>query len=312
MAATAERASPEFTSPVSTSLEELIHLRSWALAGGSRPVPRPSAEQRGGHVSRRLGRGLDFAEVRAYTPGDDVRLIDWKVTARSGLTHTKLFNEERERPVQLVIDYRAGMRFATEGMFKSVMAARLAALVGWQVLERGDRIGGQVFADDWHRELRPRLGRRSLLRLFEAVAAAQRTVPAPVPGGFAAMLRRLRHGARTGSEIWLFSDFQGFDETARLLLGTLSRRLGLVAVHVVDQLDRELPEARGLMVAGMQSEYAQGYWLDISAAARAEHAARFRARAEALESLFTAHGSRYVRIDTRLPFLDAAARLRAS
>jgi len=109
----------QFASPATTSVEELLNLRSAAVALQRKARKKSAAPQSGGSVSRRLGRGLDFAEVREYQPGDDVRMIDWKVTARSGTAHTKLFVEERERPVLLVVDFRASMRFGTQGMYST-------------------------------------------------------------------------------------------------------------------------------------------------------------------------------------------------
>lgn len=115
----------QFASPASTSLEELLNLRGAAMAMQRQVRRKSAAPQSGGSVSRRLGRGLDFAEVREYQAGDDVRMIDWKVTARSGAAHTKLFVEERERPVLLLVDFRANMRFGTRGMYKSMLAAQI-------------------------------------------------------------------------------------------------------------------------------------------------------------------------------------------
>lgn len=166
-----------FASPASTSLDELVLLRRAAQALQRRVSRKSAAPLSGGSVSRRLGRGLDFAEVREYQPGDDVRMIDWKVTARSGKAHTKLFVEERERPVLLVVDFRAGMRFGTRGMYKSVLAARLAALLGWCAVASHDRVGGFVFTDDWHDEIRPTAGRRGLMSLFRAIAQSQLRIP---------------------------------------------------------------------------------------------------------------------------------------
>ena len=115
---------------VRPSLEELIALSR--PAGGLR-LARPTARalQSGQYFSRFKGRGMEFDETRLYTPGDDVRHLDWRVTARTGKAHTKLFREERERPVFLSVDYRASMFFATRGMYKSALAARLAALIAW-------------------------------------------------------------------------------------------------------------------------------------------------------------------------------------
>jgi len=102
-----------FKSPVATSLDELVKLRGAANALQRRVRRKSAAPMNGGSVSRRLGRGLDFSEVREYQPGDDVRMIDWKVTARTGSAQTKLFVEERERPVLLVVDQSSSMRFGT-------------------------------------------------------------------------------------------------------------------------------------------------------------------------------------------------------
>ena len=121
---------PEFASPVHTSLDELIGLQSIAAFVSSRKR-RTAARQQGTAPSKQFGRGLDFAEVREYHAGDEVRMMDWNVTARTGRAHIKVFMEERERPVLFVIDQTSSMNFGTRGMFKSAMAVRLAALLSW-------------------------------------------------------------------------------------------------------------------------------------------------------------------------------------
>jgi uncharacterized protein (DUF58 family) len=115
------------------------------------------------------GRGIDFAEVRVYQPGDDVRTIDWRVTARTQKPHTKLFQEEKERPVFLVVDQSESMFFGSRITFKSVIAAQAAALMAWTALEGGDRVGGLVFSNTGHREVRPRRTKHSVLRLLQEV-----------------------------------------------------------------------------------------------------------------------------------------------
>jgi len=115
------------------------------------------------------GRGIDFAEVRVYQPGDDIRTIDWRVTARTGKPHTKLFQEEKERPVLLIVDQSKSMFFGSKVTFKSVIAAQAAALVAWTALEGGDRVGGLVFSDTGHREVRPRRTKSSVLRLLHEI-----------------------------------------------------------------------------------------------------------------------------------------------
>lgn len=123
-------------------LDELITLQPGEGLGGFAPGGKVRTHQFGGHRSAFRGRGMEFDEVRAYQPGDDIRTIDWRVTARTGRTHTKLFQEERERPVLLLSDARRAMRFGTRDCFKSVLSARVTALLTWVALAGNDRVGG--------------------------------------------------------------------------------------------------------------------------------------------------------------------------
>ncbi|MCY3731458.1 MAG: DUF58 domain-containing protein, partial [Rhodospirillaceae bacterium] len=144
-------------SPARIELAELIGLKR---AGESLRVGalRVRALDSGGHLSRFKGRGVEFDESRPYEPGDDLRHMDWRVTARTGKPHTKVFREERDRPVILWLDLRRPMLFATRGAYKAVRAAQTAALVAWSAVANGDRLGGLVFSEREHVELRPRLG----------------------------------------------------------------------------------------------------------------------------------------------------------
>ena len=298
-----------FASPASTSLDELVQLRAVAGALGRRRL-KSRAPLDGAAVSRRLGRGLDFAEVRAYQPGDDVRMIDWRVTARSGKAHTKLFVEERERPVLLVVDARASMRFATRGMYKSVLAARLAAVLGWSAVAAHDRVGGFVLTDDWHAEVRPRSGRRGLMALFRAIDQGQRRAPADARGQLGDSLARLRHVAQPGSTVVVLSDFSNFDEAARTALGGLLHSLDLLAVQVSDPLERELPsDGRYALLAG-GGERARRSVLDVGGREQRErHAARFERRRRDVSEFFARGGHRHVEVSTDEPLVDAATRV---
>ena len=120
----------------------------------------------GRRASRLRGRGMLFEELRDYHPGDDVRRIDWRVTARTGRPHTRVYAEERERPVLLVVDQRLGMFFGTQLQMKSVTAAELAAQMAWQVLDAGDRVGALIFGDDTLNEIDPQRSRRTVLRIL--------------------------------------------------------------------------------------------------------------------------------------------------
>ena len=145
---------------IGVSLPELIalRLRAQRLA---RPAARVSGIHAATQASRFRGRGVDYAESRIYQPGDDIRQMDWRVTARTGKPHTKVFREERNRPVIVWLDLRRPMLFATRGAFKGVRAAEAAALVAWSAVANGDRLGGLVFSETEHHELRPALGSRA-------------------------------------------------------------------------------------------------------------------------------------------------------
>jgi len=159
---------------VATSVEELLGLRLDAHSVMRSSRKRVRQAQVGPSASRSLGRGLDFAESRVYQPGDDVRNMDWNVTARTGQAHTKLFVEEREKPTYLLVDLNPGMWFATRGMFKSMLATRLAVLLAWCAVASNDRVGGIVTAGSWHREIKPLPGRRGVMALIRNLLEAQR------------------------------------------------------------------------------------------------------------------------------------------
>ncbi len=235
------------SSPVAISLAELIALGDKMLPAAGRPL-RQLASQQGGYRSRFRGRGMEFAEVRAYLPGDDVRSIDWRVTARRGKVHTKLFHEERERPVLLALDYRRPMFFATRGRFKAVQASQLAALFAWQALARGDRVGGFIFSEERNLELRPQLGKKAVLDFLRQMVADpvwQRSPHRPFAPEqrLAKTLQRLQRVARPGSLILLLSDFSQWDDVVEKQLALLGRHCELGLVHCFDPLEAELPPA---------------------------------------------------------------------
>ena len=193
-------------------LNDLISLRFPARQLSLARRNRALSVLAGPNKSNFRGRGIDFEEVRTYQPGDDIRTIDWRVTARTGSAHTKLFREERERPVLVVVDQRSGMFFGSSHCFKSVLAAQLASLLAWSALDAGDRVGGLVFNGTQHREVRPRRSRKTVLALLSQVAEYNDSLPldtASAPQSFADMLSNLRRIARPGSSLFLVSDFHG-------------------------------------------------------------------------------------------------------
>jgi len=181
---------------------------------------------------------MEFDEVRPYQPGDDIRNIDWRVTARTGKAHTKLFREERERPIFISVDYRASMQFATRGVFKSVQAAKLAGLLAWVAQRHSDRIGGQIFTDHSCTELKPQNGKRAVLHFFNALIQQQTEQTAL---DFEQVMRRLSQHVKPGSLVYIISDFRGLNKAAEHYLAKLARHCEVVMILVYDPLESQLP-----------------------------------------------------------------------
>ncbi len=199
------------------------------------------------HHSRLRGRGVDFDQVRIYQPGDDVRTIDWRVTARTREPHTKLFHEERERPVFVLVEQSQRLFFGSGLCFKAVLAARAAAFIGWSALAHNDRIGGLVFSDRDCHEIKPRRSKHSLLQLFNQLLRANRELretPAERPGElFGLALRRAREVLRPGSLILVLCDERTLNDVAEQQLSLIARHTDLVLLPRSDPLDHALPAA---------------------------------------------------------------------
>ncbi|MFQ5642256.1 MAG: DUF58 domain-containing protein [Thiogranum sp.] len=231
-------------SAVHVSNEELIRLRLQARELHLERRQTARSIIAGAHGSRFRGRGMDYVESRGYQAGDDIRSMDWRVTARSGHAHVKVYQEERERPVVVMSDLGPGMFFATQGAFKSVIAARAAALIGWAAVRNGDRIGALLF-NGGHHELRPLGGQRGVLRLIRALVSA--TDPANGLRSHAdgshlnEALLRLRRVARPGSLVYILSDFYAIDADTRRHLQQLRRHNDIIACQIVDALEMAPP-----------------------------------------------------------------------
>ena len=247
--------------------------------------------------SKHQGRGMDFSEVRLYQAGDDIRSIDWKVTARTSKTHTKVFQEERERPVLILLDQGPSLYFGSQVRFKSVAAVRLAALLGWAALDQGDRVGGIVFNDQTHLETRPRRSRKSLLRLihdslsFNQSLGETRTTSQR--NQFSDMIQAAQRTSRHGSLIFIISDFSSFDDEIETRLKQLGRHNDLHGVQIVDPLDRALPAPGRYSItdgAGIQE-------IDTrSQQARARHTAEFEGRSRQVQRGFQKVQGRFTQI----------------
>jgi uncharacterized protein (DUF58 family) len=222
------------------TLEYLAHTRS--IAGIS-----------GLHQSKMRGRGIDFEEFRPYQAGDDIRLIDWRVTARTGKPFTKVFREERERPVIIAVDQTHNMFFGSKTAFKSVIAAQVAAVFCWLAIDNGDRVGGLVFSDVDSSLVRPKRSRRSALHLLNQVylynqalqhvkdPAALTPVDPDFKPGLAHALGQIRRITKPGSTLYVVSDFVTLDDKALQYLNQLSRHNNVVCCFIYDALEESLP-----------------------------------------------------------------------
>jgi uncharacterized protein (DUF58 family) len=234
------------------SLRELVALRARA----AKPVTlRARSTLAGGHASALRGRGMDYAESRAYEPGDDARNIDWRRTARSGKWHTKLFEAEREHGLLLLVDTHAAMRFGTRARYKSVAAARAAAWITWTCVRGGDRIGAMAFgavrsAVDPHSGTRGALSVLGALARWDGLAEdTDRGVAEPL----SAALARAQRLITPGSRAWLLSDGWCTDDAAAQALARLARHTDLRAAIIVDPFERE-PVRAGTYVFETDSE----------------------------------------------------------
>ncbi len=291
---------PEDASPVSISQSGLIRLNGPARAIAL-DVLRVSSLQTGAYVSHFRGRGMEFDESRPYQPGDDPRSIDWRVTARSTEAYTKLFREERERPVFVVVDLRSSMHFATRGCFKSVNACRGAALISWAAHHRGDRLGGLIFGDDVHRELKPRLGRQAALHFLHELVEhpgwkASGDSSNDPEQALSSAMAALRRVVRPGSLVVIFSDFVGITRQAQSYISGIARHNEVLAVNVSDPLERELPPPGRYRLLEGDDELA----IDtVAPAARRDYEQAYEARTRELDAFCQRYGVHLLPLSTQ-------------
>ncbi len=228
------------------SLAELIEMRHRVREVQLFSTPSQRSPLIGLHHSKLRGRGVDFDQVRVYQAGDDVRTIDWRVTARTQEPHTKLFHEERERPIFIMVEQSRRLFFGSGLMFKSVLAAQAAALVGWAALGHNDRVGGLVFGDNEHYEIKPRRSKQSLLQLLNRLVRVNQSLHTEAAADrdtFGVALRRAREVMRPGSLAIILCDERALSDSAEQQLTLLSRHCDLLLLPLSDPLDHALPAA---------------------------------------------------------------------
>lgn len=267
------------------SLGELLRLRHRAKGFSFLPKQPVHSLLTGRHASRLRGRGLEFEELRPYYEGDDVRAIDWPSTARLGAPQLRVYTEERDRPVILLVDQRLGMFFGSRRAMKSVVAAQAAALAAWRVTSLGDRIGGIVFSENGLDEIRPRSRQAAIGPLFEAVVRHNRALraddgrssdPGLLNAALAKALKLLPHDGL----LTLITDAAGADAQTVKLVTQITAHNDVLTVFVSDPLEVGLPDIGRAAVAEA------GRQLDIDTSAkglRAGFASSFQERRAAID-----------------------------
>lgn len=251
------------TEGVYVSVEQLVALE--ASARDLTFVQTNAVQQplTGRHPSKMRGRGLTFEELREYLPGDDIRTIDWRVTARTNKPFVRIYGEEKERPALVIVDQRANMYFGSRRAMKSVTAAEAAMLCAWRILGSGDRVGGLVFNDTGMEQLRPHRSREAVMTLAARIAAMNNALTAQTLGERATgqldnALQTAANVAHHDHLVIIISDFDGHTPQTRDTLLRLCVRNDVIAILVYDPFLLELPTTGEMVVRGgsMQAELA--------------------------------------------------------
>lgn len=283
-----------------TDLSRLLGSRHWAL--GLKLFSRQAARSMllGNVRSRFRGRGMEFEEVRRYQAGDDIRTIDWKVSARVGRPYTKLFCEERERPCHIMVDQRSHLFFGSTIQCKSVLAAELGAALGWAALAGGDQVGGQVMGDHTERDSRARRNKQAVLRLIhdlhELNHELQNQVMSPHEQtvSLSRSLEECRRITRPGTAIFIISDFHDFDQAAAKALSSLGKHTDVTLIHVIDSLEEKLPVTGNVAIS--DGEHQSN--VTISPSLREAYQASLRKRQAVLESAVIQARALYAKVST--------------
>lgn len=236
---------------IRVSSAELMYYRSKIGAFARHRKLHPPKAQTGALLSKTRGRGMEFDEVRHYQAGDDVRAIDWRVTARTGSPHTKLYREERERPVMFIVDLAYSQHFGSQLLLKSVLACHLTSAMAWLAVQRGDRVGALIGHPQRHVEIRPQARQHGVLRIIhslvelqnESVLAWQDQPSVSASSTLNDLLTRAQQVAKPGTIIHVISDWQQFTTSTFTLLQALQRHCSLQALQCSDPLEHQFPAA---------------------------------------------------------------------
>lgn len=239
-------------------LEDLVayrfHVKQKKLAHQNSLI----ATSGGNHHAQRKGRGMTFSEVRQYQAGDDIRHIDWRVTARTQKAHTKVFIEEHERPVILVTEQTPVLFFGSQVRLKAAQALNLSAILAWTALNQGERVGGFTFNQNHQAWVAPKRSQQTVLRSLQQSLQMQNQLTRPglsQPESWQQHLKYLTQMVKPGSKLFLIGDLLQLNEQSMVYIRRLSRHNDLVAIHLFDPLEKQLPKLGWLsLTPGLQSD----------------------------------------------------------
>jgi uncharacterized protein (DUF58 family) len=250
---------------------------------------------------------MNFSEVRQYHAGDDIRSIDWRVTARTGKTHTKLFTEEREQPVMLFIDLSSSMRFGSKLLLKSVQAAHFASLVSWLAIKQNDRVGAIIFTGDALIECKPTARQQGPLNIINQLVALHGQALKPDSTQQIALIDAFKHlhqQCPKGSEIVMISDFHHLNEEHKLILGKIRHHNRLQLVSISDALERGQTQFTGSATVS-DSSTQQASWLNFgNKRTRQLFTNSFQQRNDFMTDLCRSLGLPFYQLYADLPLLD--------
>jgi uncharacterized protein (DUF58 family) len=244
---------------VYVTLEELVRLQHKAAGFSFLPRQPVHSLLSGRHASRLRGRGLDFEELRQYRPGDDIRAMDWKATRRTGEPHVRVYAEDRERPVLLVVDQRLSMFFGSQVNMKSVTAAQAAALAAWRVVAVGDRVGAIVFNDDAIQVVRCQRSKKTVMRILQVLVEQNNALGVdrgivPAPDMLDKALQKAVSLAGHDYLVCVISDFFGVSDAMLRHATALVRHNDLLLAPVYDPLAQQLPDKGFLVISDGKSQ----------------------------------------------------------
>jgi len=291
---------------VYASLDELMRLRF--KASGFSFLPRQPVHSilSGRHASKLRGRGLNFEELRNYLPGDDTRNIDWKVTARTREPYVRIYTEEKDRTVWLLVDQRMSMFFGSRWKMKSVVAAEAAAVSAWRVLSQGDRVGAVVFDDTDLQVIPPHRSEDRVAQILKSVVRKNRALHAgsdvkPQPEMFNRALQRVSSLARHDCLVCLIGDGSGIDDDTRKYVTRLTEHNDVISVFIYDPLEQAMPQAGRLVFS---DGFSQLEFNTSEQALRAAYGEDFQNRLERMQATSRRHAIPLLPVHTAAPVLE--------